>query len=172
MKKNESSFIGQSNTEEETKVSQYNSIMSPYSSMNKESIQNKFKWKGTSQIKGIGSILNSNEVVNETDESQNEDSILRKSKEQNIEGEDGSSIGYSIQEKVSYLNPQNELNVHKDRYEEQKDLSMNQTQSKLLFDTSMINQMKHPQNPTFPVHENLTADSKDNILNNLNSNNF
>ena len=104
--------------------------------MNKESIQNKLPWKGTSIIKGIGSLFDSNQVVNEADESQNEDSILRKSIGLHMEGEYSDQSEEIQRDKVSYTFSDNDKIIQKDRYEENKDESMNQTHSNLLFDMS------------------------------------
>ena len=140
--------------------------------MNKESIQNKLPWKGTSIIKGIGSLFDSNQVVNEADESQNEDSILRKSIGLHMEGEYSDQSEEIQRDKVSYTYSDNDKIIQKDRYEENKDESMNQTHSNLLFDTSMKIRMQDSRNPALIAQEDLTGYSKNNTVDNLNSKHF
>ena len=140
--------------------------------MNKESIQNKLPWKGTSIIKGIGSLFDSNQVVNEADESQNEDSILRKSIGLHMEGEYSDQSEEIQRDKVSYTFSDNDKIIQKDRYEENKDESMNQTHSNLLFDTSMKIRMQDSRNPALIAQEDLAGYSKNNTVDNLNSKHF
>ena len=71
--------------------------------------------------KGLKDIFDSYQVVNEADESQNEDSILRKSSEQhNIQNQDSSLTETLARENPPNLKIQDIKVPEKTRYEEEK----------------------------------------------------
>ncbi|CAI2383063.1 unnamed protein product [Moneuplotes crassus] len=117
--KKPSSNTANGHTAEGSKNSNINLCISPYSSINKESNLNKVSCKVPLLKKTIDSLMMPTNVVNEADESQNEDSILRKSSNVILEGEGSSTHQENRPEKLSSSSSRNDKVKHKDRYYEE-----------------------------------------------------
>ena len=150
---------------DKSKISQYQTIWSQPSSTQKVS------WKVPSLKKGLKDIFDSYQVVNEADESQNEDSILRKSSEQhNIQNQDSSLTETLARENPPNLKIQDIKVPEKTRYEEEKyQESLRQSNWNLVLDTSM--RIKH-QDSSVNNHLGINMMSGNSRMNSLNSKYF
>lgn len=120
--KQPSSIIVNAHTVGGSKNSNINSLISTYSSINKDSNSNKGSCKAPLLKKTIDSLMMPTNVVDEADESQNEDSILRKSSNVIREGERSSTHQENKPDKFSSSSSKNKQVQHKNRYcEENKE---------------------------------------------------